>query len=389
MRIKISNKCPETDGYRAARVKSMFNCESGALFEREFELDIDPAGDWRIGLVVGPSGSGKSSLGRRFFGRASYFAPGAARWPRDEPVIEAIAPNGDFDAVTGALSAVGLGDVPAWLRPYRVLSTGERFRADLARIVAEAPPSIVIDEFTSVVDRQIAKIGAFAFGKAWRRTGGKAVALSCHYDVVDWLGADWILDTATGKFSGNCLRRRPPITFDMWRTNWRYWPTFAPHHYLSIPNMIAAKCYVAAVDGEPVAHVAVSTVVYGRNGFEARACRLVVMPEWQGCGLGTRFLDAVCRLQLTGGEGAIMPGVHLSTCFHTSHPGLCRALRRRRGWTQVSARLYGESKARSAASIMASRERSGSALDCAVGYGGHFRAVQGFRFIGTEEDRCA
>ena len=78
---------------------------------------------------------------------------------------------------------------PAWLRPYRVLSNGERFRADLARIVCNAPPRVVVDEFSSVVDRQVAKLGALAFQKAWRRTAGQAVLLSCHYDILDWLEA--------------------------------------------------------------------------------------------------------------------------------------------------------------------------------------------------------
>ena len=105
---------------------------------------------------------------------------------------------------------MGLGTVPAWLRPYPVLSTGERFRADLARIVCEAPARIVVDEFTSVVDRQIARIGALAFGKAWRRTGGQAVLLSCHYDIIEWLARDWVFDTTTGKYSGRGLWRRPP-----------------------------------------------------------------------------------------------------------------------------------------------------------------------------------
>lgn len=73
--------------------------------------------------------------------------------------------------MTAALSAVGLGSVPTWLRPYPILSNGEKFRADLARVICSAPKRVVIDEFTSVVDRQIAKIGALAFQKAWRRTG--------------------------------------------------------------------------------------------------------------------------------------------------------------------------------------------------------------------------
>ncbi|MBK8359503.1 MAG: hypothetical protein IPL15_11220 [Comamonadaceae bacterium] len=50
--------------------------------------------------------------------------------------------------------------------------------------------------------------------------------------------------------------------------------------------MIAATNYMATVDGQLVAHLAVST----RAGMvEARACRLVVMPEWQGAGVGLRF----------------------------------------------------------------------------------------------------
>ena len=376
MKVHVLNRCAETSSYRAARVKAMFNCESGATFEREFDIGADPDGDWSIGLIVGPSGSGKTSAGRLVFPDAPFLEPGGVSWPKRAPVIDAISPGGSFDHVTGCLSAVGLGDVPAWLRPYSALSTGERFRADLARVVAEAPPRVVIDEFTSTVDRQIARIGAHAFARSWRRTGGKAVLLSCHYDIQEWLRPDWTLDTATGAFSGRYLQPRPPIHLDIHRTDWRHWPTFEPHHYLKIPRMIAAVCYVGSVESQLVAHVAVATVCYGRNGFEARACRLVVMPEWQGAGVGTRFLDTVCQIQLDGADGSVMPGLPLSTAFHTSHPGLCQALRRRKGWSQISARLYGQHKGRCKATL----ERSGNSRG--TGYGGHFRAIQGFRYHG-------
>ena len=100
-------------------------------------------------------------------------------WPADRPIIDAIAPSGEFNQVTGALAAVGLGDVPAWLRPFRVLSNGEQFRAGLARLMCEHDDITVIDEFTSVIDRQIARVGAAAFGKSWRRSSGQVVLLSC------------------------------------------------------------------------------------------------------------------------------------------------------------------------------------------------------------------
>lgn len=374
MKVQIDHACTDFMSYRAARVKSLFNCEAGYRFALDVELPIE-GDDWRLGVVVGPSGSGKSSIGRALWGGAVFY-DGAA-WPAEAPVIDAIAPEAPFDSVTAALAAVGLGSVPAWLRPYHVLSTGERFRADLARIVCEAPARVVIDEFTSVVDRQIARIGAHAFAKAWRRTGGQAVLLTCHYDVLDWLQPDWVFDTGSGRFSGRWLRPRPAIELEVRKTDWSFWPLFEPHHYLKLPHMIAATNYVGFVSGEPVAHVAVST----RPGLvEARACRLVVMPEWQGAGIGVRFLNAVAQRWL---EGRNRYRRRLPTLFHTSHPALAAALRRDACWTQVSATLHGGDRVRSRASMIRSAVRAGGpSRHAGRGFGGHFRAVQGFRYLG-------
>ena len=40
-----------------------------------------------------------------------------------------------------------------------------------------------MDEFTSVVDRQVAQIGAHAIQKYVRKHGRQFVAVSCHYDI--------------------------------------------------------------------------------------------------------------------------------------------------------------------------------------------------------------
>jgi len=153
VKIEVHNTCTDYDSYRAARVKSLFNAESGANFDLVAELPVDD-NDWNIGLIVGPSGSGKTSLGRKFWGGDAF--ADFDGWPEDKPIVDAIAPGGDFNEVTSSLAAVGLGTVPAWLRPYPVLSNGEKFRANMARIICDAPKRIVIDEFTSVVDRQVA-----------------------------------------------------------------------------------------------------------------------------------------------------------------------------------------------------------------------------------------
>jgi ABC-type Mn2+/Zn2+ transport system ATPase subunit len=196
MRIEIKNESPSFNSYRASRVKSLFNAESNR-FERTFELDIEDL-DWSVGLVVGPSGSGKTSLGKKIFD-SDCIVDLYNVWNNDLPIVDCIGQESDFNQVTGALASVGLGDVPSWIKPFNRLSNGQQFRAGLARVIIDSPDEVVIDEFTSVVDRQIAKIGALAFAKSWRKNKGKkAVLLSCHYDVADWLQPDWIFDTNTG-----------------------------------------------------------------------------------------------------------------------------------------------------------------------------------------------
>jgi len=374
MIINVNRTCPDSGSYRSALVKSLFNVEDATTFRLQADLPIEDR-PWSIGLVTGPSGSGKSSIGEEL-AKVGFTSHEPGGWPHNAPIVDAIAPDGDWQAVTGALAAVGLGTVPSWLRPHHVLSTGEKFRAELARIVSEAPERIVVDEFTSVVDRQIARIGALAFAKAWRRTGGQAVLLSCHDDVAAWLQPDWMYDTGVGEFRWGAVQPRPRVELTIRQTGWEWWPLFEAHHYLKLPHMIAATNYVGFVDGRPVAHLAVST----RSRHEARACRLVVMPEWQGAGVGLRFLNAVCDIWRRGENryGRPMP-----TLFHTSHPGLAAALRRRREWTQVSARLYGANKIKSATTIAKAAIAKGRPV-VKTGYGGHFRAVQGFRYLGEE-----
>ena len=374
MNIQIRHRCDDFETYRAARVKSLFNVDSAAAVDIDVELPIE-AQDWQIGVVVGPSGSGKSSIGAELWGGGYLWQPS---WPDDQPVIEAIAPDSSFDAVTGALASVGLGSVPTWLRPYPVLSNGERFRADLAKVLADKPAKVVIDEFSSVVDRQIAQIAAGAFAKAWRRHNGQAVLLTCHYDVLDWLQPDWVFDTATGEYHRGRLRWcKPTIELDIQQTDWSHWKYFEPHHYLKLPNMMAATCYIGLVNGEAVAHIAFTT----RPGLvEARAARFVVLPEWQGLGIGRRMLDALCQLWMQGQNRYNKP---MPTMLNTSHPGLTKALRRDPKWTQISARLYGDNSAKSRKTLAKAALKFSSGTDVGS-FGGHFRGIQGFRYLGDQ-----
>ncbi|MDR1338833.1 MAG: ABC transporter ATP-binding protein [Prevotellaceae bacterium] len=381
MIIEVKHHCNDFNSYRAARVKSLFNAENGYSWERTADLPVENF-EWKIGLIVGPSGSGKTSIGERIFDRQAVYDLYSG-WDRDKPVVDCIAPDGDFNTVTGALAAVGLGDVPAWLRPFHVLSNGEKFRAGLARLICEHPEQAVIDEFTSVIDRQIAKIGAMAFAKSWRRGTGQIVLLSCHYDIIEWLQPDWVYDTREARFSRDCLRQRPKIELRVYKVKGSVFRHFKPHYYLNLPLPVAAEYFVGMVGNEPVCHIAVCPFFTAKA---YRATRLVTMPEWQGAGVGTGFLNFIGEYHLQGNGRC---GYKYPTFFHTSHPQLCAALRHSNAWIQTGASLYGTNKARSIKSIKRSRKKnnkffSDGSMGCITGYGGHFRAVQSFKYIGNE-----
>jgi GNAT superfamily N-acetyltransferase len=146
-----------------------------------------------------------------------------------------------------------------------------------------------------------------------------------------------------------------------------------------------AEYFVGTVDGELVSHVAVCPLFTAKA---YRATRLVVMPEWQGAGVGTAFLNTVMQYHL---EGNGRCGHKFPTFFHTSHPQLCRYLRNSKKWIQNSAKLHGDNKVKSRTTLMRTgksfSEKGGKkARKISGGYGGHFRAIQGFKYIGNEKN---
>ena len=178
--VDFTVESPVSTSFRAQQVCAMFDVppQEKASLHWKGELDIDGA-DWNVGLIVGPSGCGKSSIMRHLWGN-----PPPLTWGKPSVIDDFDAKYG-VQTVAEVCGAVGFNTIPAWLRPFAVLSNGEQFRVDLARRLLELPDPIIVDEFTSVVDRQVAQIGAHAVAKAVRRNKRKFVAVTCHYDVVD------------------------------------------------------------------------------------------------------------------------------------------------------------------------------------------------------------
>lgn len=289
------------------------------------ELPLDEIGhDWSIGLIVGPSGSGKSTVARHAFGAV---ADRELHWETDRAVIDAF-PKMPVADITEILSSVGFSSPPAWRRPFHVLSNGEQFRVTMARLLAEgeANEPVVVDEFTSVVDRTVARIGSSAIARTVRARHLQFVACSCHYDIEDWLQPDWVFQPHTGELVGRSVQPRPPVTLDVIRATRAAWPVFRPHHYLSADMNGSAITVVGLIDGQPAVLCALLALPHKHYAHAFRVHRIVVLPDYQGIGLGTSMLRYV-------GGAMVHRGAQLM--ITSSHPAIVRSLNRSPMWAMT------------------------------------------------------
>ena len=171
---------------------------SDVKLEKQFKGSLPIEDDeWQVGIIVGRSGSGKTSIAKQLFPDA--YIRGFEY--THKCVLDDFPEQLETGEITRALCSVGFASPPDWLKSYECLSQGEKMRVDIARALCLDSPLIVFDEFTSVVDREIAKVSAYAISKAVRRSKKKFIAVTCHYDVVDWLEPDWVFCTDTMEFS--------------------------------------------------------------------------------------------------------------------------------------------------------------------------------------------
>ena len=298
---------------RVQQLSAMFDCPAQQKCAIAFkgELPIEDF-EWNVGLIVGPSGCGKSSILTRVFG-----PPQSLQWSA-KSVIDDFPRGVSISDIAAICQSVGFNTIPAWMRPFAVLSNGEKFRVEMARrMLSEGRAGVItMDEFTSVVDRQVAKIGAHAVQKYIRKTGQQFVAASCHYDIVDWLQPDWIFEPATMHFARRGLQRRPALDAEIRRVPYDYWRLFAPYHYLTAELNPAARCFCLFVEGQPAAFAGVLHRPHAKAKNIKGLSRLVTLPDWQGLGLA---------MILAKNLGAAFKAANYRFRTYPAHPSLIRS----------------------------------------------------------------
>jgi ABC-type lipoprotein export system ATPase subunit len=280
---------------RLSQLSGLFDLSLPTKSETKYEISLPLPENWHVGVIVGPSGSGKTTIANHFWGEKLNKK---LVWSQDKSIIDDFPTSMSIKDICGLLSSIGFSSPPHWVRSFANLSNGEQFRVSIARQIAESGNDlIVIDEFSSVVDRLVAKIASSSVQKAIRRLDKQIILLSCHYDILEWLEPDWIYDTATKEFNSGRLLRRPRIEIEIAKGNNQAWEHFKDYHYLSNTDH-SKNIYLAFIDDCPVAYCSVSHFPHPVSS-KWRISRLVTHPDWQGVGIGRTLLDYVAST-LTG-----------------------------------------------------------------------------------------
>ncbi|MEE0937678.1 MAG: hypothetical protein UIG52_06575 [Bacteroidales bacterium] len=186
--VKIIKKNEVNFSFRVKKILDTFDInEQKGNFEKEFKIDIPQK--FNIGVIYGSSGSGKSTLAKELF-KENIITDTTFSWNKKNSFIDDFPKEKTFDEIYKCLFSIGLSSIPSWLRPYDVLSNGEKMRANLARALLTYD-FFVFDEYTSVVNREVAKSCSIALSKYAKQNNKKIILLSCHKDIIEFLEPDF------------------------------------------------------------------------------------------------------------------------------------------------------------------------------------------------------
>jgi ABC-type dipeptide/oligopeptide/nickel transport system ATPase subunit len=261
--------------------------------------NINIPNDWNIGLIYGASGSGKTTTVTELFGKDVF----EIIIDDEKSIIDQLPSDLSYEECASMLNGIGLNSVPCWLRPVKTLSNGQKARAEALLLMSSNKEIIFIDEWTSVVDRTVAKAMSISLSKYAKRNNKKIILLSCHYDILEWLSPDWLIDCnkqifELPKSEDFFFKEREKLEFTIKEVGRETWKYFSKYHYLSerLPggkiylyglfhgdNQIGFQCFANYTP-----HKKGTKIIYHSN-------RTVIHPDYNGLGLGIKLINETSK----------------------------------------------------------------------------------------------
>jgi ABC-type Mn2+/Zn2+ transport system ATPase subunit len=261
--------------------------------------NIDIQSPYNVGLIYGASGSGKSSLARHMFGDFED-----SKIDMTKAIIDQFPDHLEYEQRQQILTSIGLSQIPCWIKPVGLLSNGQQERAKIAFELAKEKDFYIFDEWTSVVDRNVAKVMSHCVQKFARKFNKKIILISCHEDVFDWLNPDFVIDCNEQQFTDRRLlwqnyTRREQIEFTIREVDKRTWKNFSKYHYLSenLPGGIV-RFYGLFLGNKQVGFQCFANYTPHKKGTKIimHSNRTVIHPDYVGLSLGIKFVDCVSKI---------------------------------------------------------------------------------------------
>ena len=292
---------PVATSFRCTKAANSLDIDQKKKSIHRFKVEADLETPFNIGLVVGASGAGKTTLAKHIWGDDCFFVA----LDLAKPVIDQFPEEYEYDNCAAMLCGVGLTSVPCWIRPAYTLSNGQRARAECALQMSRNYKVILIDEWTSVVDRTVAKVMSHCIQKHARKTNKKIVILSCHYDVIEWLNPDWVIDCNKQEYTDRRLlwqssKRTEHIQFDIREVDRKSWKYFSKYHYLSdqLPGGII-RTFGLFHGLNQVGFQCFANYTPHKNKFEKmkmHSNRVVIHPDYVGFSLGIKMVNETSKI---------------------------------------------------------------------------------------------
>jgi len=281
--------------------------------------------------VTGDSGGGKTLLLKAF---KNYYGEeavelGDLQIDPEETLVEGVGK--DIKEAIEILSLCGLNDAFLFLRRFKELSDGQKYRYKLAKLVNCRDKAVwLVDEFCASLDRVMARVVAYLFQKIARRLGKTVVVATTHDDLFEDFQPDILVRKG---FEGDVTIERKEVKpkqcsvcsgLQIEKGSFEDYKKLKRFHYRSKNEKESASlrmsdCYKLLYKGELIGVIVYShsylnlkprNMVFGNryvftagdlqkarliNEEIARISRVVIHPKFRGIGLGAYLVKETLR----------------------------------------------------------------------------------------------
>ncbi|MFX1487227.1 MAG: hypothetical protein ACFFBS_09075, partial [Promethearchaeota archaeon] len=145
--------------------------------------------------ITGDSGGGKTLLlkaFKEFFGDEAIELSDLEINP-EETLVEGV--GRDIKEAIKTLSLCGLNDAFLFLRKYKELSDGQKYRYKLAKLMDNKERKVwIIDEFCATLDRVMARVIAYLIQRVARKYRKTVVVATTHHDIIEDFQPDVMIE---------------------------------------------------------------------------------------------------------------------------------------------------------------------------------------------------